>query len=77
MKAREKGVDGRPAEGAPADRENAGAKFSQETLAVVIEDSVATPFEVAAAAVPADIRSVQVTGDVGSQCSTGDRVVRQ
>lgn len=51
-------------------RETVAPGSEQEGSAVVIEDSVAPVFEIAAGATPADVRTVQVTGDTERQRST-------
>lgn len=55
----------------PVFQKNAATRAVQETLVVVIEECVASAFEEAAVAMPADVRSVQMTGYFGSQRSTG------
>lgn len=74
-KARKMRANGRLDEDVPAARELvavvAGAAWSGEEGSVVaFEDSVALASESAAGAVPADVRTVQVAGDVGSKRST-------
>lgn len=75
-KARKKRANVRSDENVPVARGNAteeavAATSGQEGLAVVIEDSVGPAPEAAAGATPADIKSVQVTDDAGSQRLTG------
>lgn len=57
--------------------EAAAARSGQEDSAVVIEDSAASALKAAAGATPAYLRSVQGTGDVGSQHSTRGAGARQ
>lgn len=52
-------------------QDNIVARVDQETSVVVIKDSVVPPLEEGTAARPADVGSVQVTGDVQSQRLTG------
>lgn len=68
------GADVRSVENVPIARENVtrkavAAKSRQEGSTVTIEDSVAPASETAAGATLADVRSAQITGDVGSQRS--------
>lgn len=51
-------------------REAVAARRGQKSSAVVIENSVALTSEAAAGVAPADVMSMQETGDVGSQRST-------
>lgn len=60
-----------------ATQEAAAATSRQEGLLVMIEDSVASAPEAAAGAKPANVRSVQITGDVESQRSTRGVDARQ
>lgn len=53
------------------------ARGGQKTLVVLIENSVASAFEASAVSMPAYVRSVQVTVDVGSQRSTNGGGARQ
>lgn len=59
------------------DLKNVPAGPCQEILVVVVKDSVAPASEVNAAALPANLWSVQLTGYVWSQLSTGGGGVRQ
>lgn len=52
-------------------REITSARSGQKGLVVVIIDRVSPAFEATTSATPADVSSVQVTGDVGSQRWTG------
>lgn len=54
-------------------RENIAPRSGQESLVVVIEDSVALASEVAAVPVSVKVRSVQATGNDRGQQSTGGR----
>lgn len=72
-----KGVEERLADGLPIDRDSITAGVGQETSVVVIENSGALSSEVNDVVLPADIRSVQVTGDAENQRSTSGEGVRQ
>lgn len=68
--AMEMDVNERTADGVSVAQQNKAAGSGQGTLVVAIEDSVAPASEVAAGATPAEVRSVQVRSDAGSQHST-------
>lgn len=57
-------------------QETTAVRSEQKSSVVVIEDNVASASETAAGATLADVRSVQVTSDVGSQRPIGNADAR-
>lgn len=77
MKAKGKGGDERPTDGARIQKDDVRVAGPKEMSVVFIENSVA-PSSVVNTRAPAEgVRSMQVTGDVWSQQSTSGGMVRQ